>query len=113
MTRSGREIGPTVAVSRVRTDTSRDDYAEIIDLVHLPRGTRPTPIAYLDYEEVPRCRALDCEFYQKCLEFAARVRWRSFHCRQCPQSCEPSTSCSLARASNHEQGGGAVVIKFR
>jgi hypothetical protein len=58
--------------------------AEIIDLVRLPTGTRPTPVAYLDYEEISRCRVMDCEHYTTCLAFAAEVRWRSFHCRQCP-----------------------------
>jgi len=71
-----------MAVSRQR----RPDDAEVIDLVHLPPGTRPTPVAYLDYEEISRCRVLECEHYQRCLAFAAEVRWRSFHCRQCPKN---------------------------
>lgn len=68
-----------------RPRTPRDD-ADVIDLVHLPTGTRPTPVAYLDYEEIARCRVMECEHYQTCLAFAAEVRWRSFHCRQCPKN---------------------------
>lgn len=60
--------------------------AEVIPLVQLPSRARPTPIASLDLEEVTRCRALDCTEYNRCLEFVARVRWKSFHCRQCPLS---------------------------
>ena len=77
---SGRALLP------VRRRPEEDEGAEIIDLVQLPRGTRPTPVAYLDYEEVERCRKLDCLHYQSCLEFVARIRWKSFHCRQCPQN---------------------------
>ena len=76
--------GSTLALSR--TERRDEDEAEVIDLVHLPRGTRPTPIAYLDVEEVDRLRILSCDFYADCLAFAAEVRWRSFHCRQCPQN---------------------------
>ena len=61
------------------------ELAEVIDLVQLPLGSRPTPIAYLDYEEIQRTRVLSCGSYQRCLSFAAQVRWKSFHCRQCPQ----------------------------
>lgn len=76
----------TLALARDRHQRRTSDSAEVIDLVHLPRGTRPTPIAYLDFEEVSRLREMDCEHYQGCLTFAAEVRWRSFHCRQCPEN---------------------------
>ena len=56
--------------------------------MRLPRGTRPTPIAYVDFEEVERLRVMDCQHYQSCLTFAAEVSWRSFHCRQCPENPE-------------------------
>lgn len=85
---SGQGDGSTLAVSRSKGETREDGHAEVIDLVQLPSGTRPTPIAYLDYEDVERCRFMDCEHYQNCLAFAAEVRWRSFHCRQCPKNPE-------------------------
>lgn len=78
--------GSHLALSRQRHERREPDGAEVIDLVHLPRGTRPTPIAYLDFEEVERLREMGCEHYQSCLTFAAEVRWRSFHCRQCPEN---------------------------
>lgn len=84
VTGTTHEGSSTVAVARARREGPGSSYAEVIDLVHLPRGTRPTPIAFLEYEEVNRCRVMDCMFYQQCLNFAARVQWRSFHCRQCP-----------------------------
>jgi hypothetical protein len=59
--------------------------AEIIDLVQLPSGARPTPFAELSYLEVPRARAMDCDTYHDCLSLAARVHWVGFHCRQCPK----------------------------
>ncbi|MEM7677605.1 MAG: hypothetical protein AAF449_16535 [Myxococcota bacterium] len=74
----------TLAVSRFRDGTRRDE-AEVIDLVQLPLGTRPTPICGVEFDEVDRLREMDCDFYQSCLGFAAQVRWRSFHCRQCPR----------------------------
>jgi hypothetical protein len=84
--------------------------AEVIDLVHLPSGTRPTPIAYLDYDDVDRCREMDCVYYNQCLSFTARVRWSSFHCRQCPQY-------KLMRGERVHEGsneqGPAQVIKLR
>ena len=80
--------GATLAVVRPRDDASSQLGAEIIDLVHLPSGARPTPFAELNFEEVPRARALDCDTYNECLALAARVRWAGFHCRQCPKACE-------------------------
>jgi len=89
-----------LAVSRHRNEP-RD--AEVIDLVHLPTGTRPTPIAYIDYEEVGRLRVMECEHYQQCLQFAAEVRWRSFHCRQCPKNPE------RVRSRDPDPGTAAVI----
>jgi hypothetical protein len=80
--------GAPFAVVRPRDERSTEAGAEIIDLVHLPSGARPTPFAELDFEEVPRARVLDCDTYNECLELAARVRWAGFHCRQCPKACE-------------------------
>lgn len=91
----------------------RADGAEVIDLVHLPRGTRPTPIAYLEYDEVGQCRSMDCDFYAQCLAFAARVRWKSFHCRQCPQHPERAAKAVGLGAAVVEQAHGAAVIKLR
>ncbi|MCB9653077.1 MAG: hypothetical protein H6729_02950 [Deltaproteobacteria bacterium] len=103
--------GPALAIGRV-TGRSEPNQAEVIDLVHLPRGTRPTPIAYLDYEEVERCRHLNCDFYQSCLAFASHVRWRSFHCRQCPLS--PERVHNTVRGATHEPSPGlASVIDLR
>ncbi|MGF1511724.1 MAG: hypothetical protein ACFB9M_19690 [Myxococcota bacterium] len=78
----------TLALARERSDQD----AEVIDLVRLPPGTRPTPVAYLDYEEVSKCRVMECQHYQTCLTFAAEVRWRSFHCRQCPHHPDRNSS---------------------
>lgn len=72
------------ALSRPRPHTPGQG-AEVIDLVRLPLGTRPTPMVPLDFEDVDRCRDLSCERYQACLAFCAMIRWKSFHCRQCPQ----------------------------
>lgn len=74
-----------VAVPR-RAPNDDGELAEVIDLVQLPLGARPTPLAYVDWEEVPRVRVLSCDSYQRCLGFVARVRWKSFHCRQCPRN---------------------------
>ncbi len=74
----------TLAVSR-SPDGIRQDEAEVIDLVKLPLGTRPTPICSVEFDEVPSLRQMDCDHYQRCLGFAAQVRWRSFHCKQCPR----------------------------
>jgi hypothetical protein len=84
--------------------------AEVIDLVHLPSGTRPTPIAYLDYDDVDRCREMDCVYYNQCLSFTARVRWQSFHCRQCPQY--KLMRGELVHEGSNEQGP-AQIIKLR
>ncbi len=97
---------------------SASDEAEVIDLVHLPRGTRPTPIAFIDYEEVSRCRVLDCELYASCLAFAASVHWKSFHCRQCPQHPDRravvhGAGRAVAGASRAADAHGAAVIKLR
>lgn len=83
---SERQTSRALALARQRNERRTPDHAEVIDLVHLPKGTRPTPIAYLDFEEVERLREMDCDNYQGCLAFAAEVRWRSFHCRQCPMN---------------------------
>ncbi len=101
--------GSTLAVTRGKVDARQQD-ADIIDLVQLPRGTRPTPIAYLDYDEVQTRRQMDCDYYHSCLSFAARVRWKSFHCRQCPQHPD--------RADEHpgeveESAVEAAIIEFR
>ena len=77
--------------------------AEIIDLVQLPIGARPTPLAWVDWDEVPVLRILDCESYQRCLGFASQVRWKSFHCRQCPRN--PARGETWAPAP-----GGACLV---
>jgi hypothetical protein len=74
------------ALAIPRSTPASDELAEVIDLVQLPHGARPTPLAYIDWEEVPRLRVLDCESYRRCLGFVSRVRWKSFHCRQCPRN---------------------------
>lgn len=84
--------------------------AEVIDLVHLPTGTRPTPIAYLDYDDVDRCREMDCLYYAQCLSFSARVRWRSWHCRQCPQY---KAMRGELVSGDERTAGPAAVIKLR
>ena len=99
---SGTPPSATLAVSRHRSEP-RD--AEVIDLVHLPAGTRPTPIAYIDYEEVGRLRVMECEHYQQCLQFAAEVRWRSFHCRQCPKNPDRV-------GSGDDDGRAAAIIRL-
>ncbi len=98
----------TLALARTPRDA---DDAEIIDLVQLPRGTRPTPIACLEYEEVARCRQMDCDYYQSCLNFAARVRWRSFHCRQCPLHPDRTARAQGAGADGAELD--AAIIQLR
>ncbi len=62
--------------------------AEVVDLVRLPAGTSPATIADLEFDEVETRRYMECEHYQTCLNFAAEVRWRSFHCRQCEKNPE-------------------------
>lgn len=111
MSTTSKHGAKSFALSRDRQDRRReDDEAEIIDLVHLPKGTRPTPIAYLDFEEVERLRVMDCGFYQACLTFVAEVGWRSFHCRQCPEN-------PARIGAGHEDAvmrdGHAAVIKLR
>lgn len=101
-----------------RSDPLLRDQAEVIDLVHIPAGTRPTPFAGLDYDEVMRCRVLDCGTYSDCLNFAARLQWPSFHCRQCPKYVfEPSTASQMERARRARlalaSGPDASVIKLR
>lgn len=73
------------------------ELAEVIDLVQLPHGARPTPLASVDWDEVPRLRAMSCDSYHRCLGFAARVRWKSFHCRQCPK--DPARGQEAAHAA--------------
>ncbi|MCK6552139.1 hypothetical protein L6R52_40285 [Myxococcota bacterium] len=100
-----------------RRDPSVDeDGAEVIDLVHLPSGTRPTPFASLEYGEVTRCRVLDCSTYASCLAFAARLQWPSFHCRQCPRYEQVEGRAVFARERVHvsnSAGPEAAVIKLR
>lgn len=77
------------ALDRERNEASmpEDDEggATIINLALLPAGAHPMPFAELDVEEVPSARHLDCDDYGGCLDFAAHVRWRGFHCRRCPR----------------------------
>lgn len=80
-----------------------EELADVIDLIPLPRSTRPIPIAYLDYDEIERCRQMACTEYAKCLAFAARVRWKSFHCRQCPHAKE-STKENMGEAAVNAPG---------
>lgn len=101
--------GSTLAVTRGKA-VSRQQDADIIDLVQLPRGTRPTPIAYLDYDEVQTRRQMDCDYYHACLSFAARVRWKSFHCRQCPQHPERVDD---RPHEVEESNAEAAIIEFR
>lgn len=100
--------GSTLAVARAKSDSEHE--ADIIDLVQLPRGTRPTPIAYLDYDEVDTRRQMDCEDYQSCLSFAARVRWKSFHCRQCQR--HPDRSAAPNPQEDHQRFE-ATIIELR
>lgn len=114
--------GFTLAVAVERREANADEEgAEVIDLVHLPTGARPTPFASLEYEEVSRCRVLDCSTYNDCLEFAARLRWPSFHCRQCPKyvagtEAEP-TAARRERPAHRRLSGAsgpdASIIKLR
>lgn len=100
-----------------RRDPSADEEgADVIDLVHLPSGTRPTPFASLEYSEVSRCRVLDCTTYASCLAFAARLQWPSFHCRQCPRYAQVDGRAVFARERVHVSSSGgqeAAVIKLR
>ena len=92
------------ALAIPRPPSSDDaELAEVIDLVQIPLGARPTPVAYVDWEEVPRLRVLECESYQRCLSFVAQVRWKSFHCRQCPRSP------NRVSPSETEAAGGILV----
>lgn len=101
--------GSTLALSRQPHERPSRDSAEIIDLVRLPRGTRPTPIAYVDFEEVERLRVLDCEHYQSCLAFVAEVRWKSFHCRQCPKNPDRIGTTDEVDAETGETGGAKII----
>jgi hypothetical protein len=106
--------GFTRAVAMERGDSSDDDRAEVIDLVHLPPGTRPTPFASVEYDEVLRCRVLDCGTYAECLSFAARLQWPSFHCRQCPKyGFAYETGTAFEIDSDEASGPDAAVIKLR
>jgi hypothetical protein len=97
-----------------RTDhAADDDSADVIDLVHLPHGTRPTPFASLEYEEVQRCRVLDCGTYAACLAFAARLQWPSFHCRQCPKYGFAESGAFELDEDASSIGPDASVIKIR
>ncbi|MBI4821754.1 MAG: hypothetical protein HY791_36170 [Deltaproteobacteria bacterium] len=66
-------------------EVSNDVGGHVIELARLPLGAHPMPFAELHIEEVPEARNLDCRSYSGCLDFAAHVRWRSFHCRRCPR----------------------------
>lgn len=110
VTTSSNRGSSTLAVTRT-SERATERSAEVIDLVQLPAGTRPTPIAYLDYDEVSTRREMDCEYYQACLSFAARVRWKSFHCRQCPK--HPDRALSTRRLDPLvDRLSDAVVIKL-
>jgi hypothetical protein len=106
--------GFTRAVAVERVDTLQDDdSADVIDLVHLPHGTRPTPFAGLEYDEVQRCRVLTCGTYAACLAFAARLQWPSFHCRQCPKYAFVEGEAHEVDAIGADYGPDASVIKIR
>jgi hypothetical protein len=105
--------GFTLAVAVERREEPATDEAEVIDLVQLPPGTRPTPFASIEYEEVNRCRVLDCGAYATCLNFAARLQWPSFHCRQCPRYTFDSRELELARARERAGAPDARIIKLR
>ena len=113
--RSFRDSSGISAVAVERRDRSPDDEAEVIDLVHLPPGTRPTPFASIEIEEVNRCRVLDCSTYSACLSFAARLLWPSFHCRQGPKyDFDNAVNRSYERAVlRGGSGPDAAVIKLR
>lgn len=102
----------TVALARPRDEYPSEDSADVIDLVHLPRGTRPTPIASVHFEEVERLRVLECEDYQGCLTFVSEVKWRSFHCRQCPKNPD-RIGAQSAQEEVRAAGQNASVIKLR
>lgn len=87
-----------LAIARARPPSEAGG-AEIIDLIRLPLNTRPTPMVPLDFEDVSRCRDLDCPHYQRCLKFCATVRWKSFHCRQCPQRSAAVEAPSVRRGT--------------
>lgn len=97
-----------LAVTRAREDDTREG-AEIIDLVQLPGGARPHPRAELEYDEVDEARALHCPSYSACLEFAASVHWRGFHCRRCPRFHASEAVSPIADAG----GPLAAVIRIR
>lgn len=97
-----------LAVTRARDDDAGDG-AEIIDLVQLPSGARPHPRAELEYEEVEDARKLHCPSYTECLEFAANVRWRGFHCRRCPRFKSHEAMSPIAEG----QGTLAAIIRLR
>lgn len=101
----------SLALSRQRHQSDALDEAEVIDLVHLPRGTRPTPIAYLDFEEIERLRVMECDTYQGCLTFASEVRWRSFHCRQCPKN--PDRIGKGPQSQVERSSGQATIIRLK
>jgi len=64
------------------------------------------------FEEVERLRVLECEDYQGCLTFVSEVKWRSFHCRQCPKNPDrlgATAPQEEARAAGHN----APIIKLR
>lgn len=104
--------GLTLAVAEKREETA-DDEAEIFDLVQLPSGTRPTPFASIEYDEVTRCRVLDCGTYNQCLNFAARLQWPSFHCRQCPKYAFEPSEIERLRARQFSSAPDARIIKLR
>lgn len=112
MSSEGPNSGPTLALARQRHERRDEDSAEIIDLVRLPRGTRPTPIASVGFEEVERLRVLDCDHYQSCLAFVAQVRWRSFHCRQCPKSPERQQQAAPASEAPAAPAHAAKIIEL-
>jgi hypothetical protein len=86
----------------------RGEEAEIIDLCTLPSGARPVPFGELDIEEVMHVRALDCECYNQCLTFVARVRWAGFSCRRCP-----FRSGAHRAAAEEEIEAIAAIIRIR
>ena len=111
VSKMGQGSSHRLAVSRPRREGHETDHAEVIDLVQLPSGTRPTPIAYLEYEEVERCRHMDCEHYFRCLTFAAQVKWRSFHCRQCSKNPERNETI-VHQPEDEDRNLLAPVIKL-
>lgn len=83
----------------------RQQTAQVIDLVRLPRGARPIPFSELDWEEVLAARSLDCDSYNDCLAFVANLRWRGFSCRRCP-FLTGNTPCNDEVAAS---GAGSVI----